>query len=330
MPISRLSSMKRGSARKRPRIAVTIGDPSGIGPEVTLKALASPTIKGLADFFVIGDGYVVNRLRRGMGLRSPSNLIDIDNIPHHEFAYGRSNPIFGKASIEYIDRAIDMIRLNEADAIVTGPINKSSISSAGYKGFEGHTEYLAERAKAKKFAMMFAGDKLKIVLVTRHIAMKDVPRSLTRDKIISAIELANDSLRRLFRIKSPVIAVAGLNPHAGENGSFGSEEENIIAPAIRMASKNIRNISGPVSPDAVFNAAISGRYDVVVSMYHDQALIPFKLLYFDKGVNITVGLPYVRTSPDHGTAFDIAGKGVADPSSMIEALGLACRLAARD
>ena len=314
------------SRSSKPRIVITMGDPSGIGPEVTLKALASPKVRGLADFIVVGSAFVIGRLTCDLGIKFTGRLVNIDNVPQKIFAYGRSHPVFGRAAMEYLDKAIDIIVNNGADSLVTAPINKASIKAAGFEGFEGHTEYLAEKTGAKSFAMMFVGKKFKITLVTRHIALKDVPDKLTESKIFSAIELTDRYLKKFFRIRSPRIGVAGLNPHAGENGMFGREEGLVIAPAIRRAAKRIKGIRGPVSPDVIFNAALEGKFDAVVSMYHDQALIPFKLLYFDTGVNLTLGLPFIRTSPDHGTAFDIAGKGVAGHSSMVEAIRLACRL----
>ncbi len=276
-----------------------MGDPSGIGPEVTLKALASPKVKGLADFLVIGE------------------------------EFGRKGASSGRASLEYIDKALDIACAGEADAIVTAPVSKSSIQKAGFPNFRGHTEYFAERTGTKKFAMMFVGEGLKVTLVTRHIALKRVPGVLTSALISDAISLTHKYLKDSFGIKFPKIGVCGLNPHAGEFGAFGTEEQNIITPAIRRLSKTMKNIYGPIPADAAFYDALNKRYDAVVAMYHDQALAPFKMLYFKSGVNLTLGLPFVRTSPDHGTAFDIAGKGVADPSSMIEAIRLACRLVVR-
>jgi len=320
MPISRSS---------KPRIVVTIGDPSGIGPEVTLKALASPKIRGLANFIVVGNTFVIEKVMRDLGLSFSGRMVNIDNIPREIFSYGRSRPIFGRASIDYLDKALDMLVNGQADAIVTAPINKASIDSAGFSGFLGHTEYLAEKTLSKNVAMMFVGNKLKITLVTRHIALKDVSKKLSKEAIVAAIYLTSRYLKKFFGIRNPKIGVTGLNPHAGEGGMFGQEEIRIIKPAMRMAARRIRGLSGPVSPDVIFNAAIDGAYDAVVAMYHDQALIPFKLLYFNTGVNLTLGLPFIRTSPDHGTAFDIAGKGTADPSSMIEAIALAVRLSGK-
>jgi len=279
-----------------------MGDPSGIGPEVVLKALASPKVKGLADFFIIGDGNVLKgRARRDM-------------------------KFCGRASVQYIDRALELIKRGGADCLVTAPVNKSSIRRAGFPDFQGHTEYLARHTGTKDFAMMFVGEKLKVVPVTRHIALARVPGALSSDKVFRAIALTHEGLKKFFKIRRPRIGVAGLNPHAGERGAFGNEEALVIAPAVRKASRLYGGVTGPVPADALFHDALNGSFDAVIAMYHDQGLGPFKMLYFKTGVNLTLGLPFVRTSPDHGTAFDIAGKGVADPSSMIEALRLACRL----
>ncbi len=283
----------RISRSSKPRVIITMGDPSGIGPEVVLKALASPEVKGLADFFVIGE------------------------------TSAKTGAAAGFASIEYIDKAIELLKAGKADALVTGPVNKASIKKAGFKNFQGHTEYLADKFKVKNFAMMFVGKSLKVTLATRHIPLKNVPRILNSSGIYNAISLTHKSLKEFFGISSPRIAVCGLNPHAGEAGAFGDEEKRIISPAIKKAAASMKNIIGPVSADAAFHDAINKKYDAVIAMYHDQGLAPFKALYFTSGVNLTLGLPFVRTSPDHGTAFDIAGKGVADPSSMIAAIKLA-------
>jgi 4-hydroxythreonine-4-phosphate dehydrogenase len=304
-----------------------MGDPSGAGPEVALKALASPEVKGLADFLLIGDGSVVDRLKKDMGLVLRQRFEDMSNVSKKKFAYGRCDAAFGNASMRYIDRALELLNAGASDALVTAPVNKSAIRAAGYRGFEGHTEYLARKSGVKDFAMMFVGPRLKVAPVTRHIALKDVPSKLSVDGIYRTIRLAHKCLQVYFRIRDPKIAVAGLNPHAGDGGAFGDEESRIIAPAVKKASRFGGRITGPLSPDAIFSAALSGKFDCVVAMYHDQALAPFKMLYFDSGVNLTLGLPFVRTSPDHGTAFDIAGKGAANPASMIEAIKLACRLA---
>jgi len=309
------------------RILITMGDPAGIGPEVTVKALSDSRISKLAHFLVIGDFFVIDKVRKILRAKTEISLLDMANVPSTNFAFAASKPAFGKASMEYLDKALDMFKSREADALVTAPVNKSSIRSAGFKDFEGHTEYLAQMSGRSDFAMMFVGKKLKITLVTRHIALRDVSSAITADKICRAIRLTREYLTRYFGIEDPRIAVTGLNPHASDSGLFGDEEEKVIIPAIRKASIEIKNIYGPFPADAVFYEALKGQFDAVVAMYHDQALAPFKTLYFRNGVNLTLGLPFVRTSPDHGTAFNIAGKGIADPTSMKEAILLACRLA---
>ena len=303
-----------------------MGDPAGIGPEVTIKALSDSRILKLAHFLVIGDFFVIDKVRKNLRAKPEISFLDLANVRTTNFAFGIQKPAFGKASMEYIDKALGIINNTKADALVTAPVNKSSIRSAGFKEFEGHTEYLAEKTGRNEFAMMFVGRKLKITLCSRHIALKDVARAITEDLVLRTIRLTDEYLKKYFGIKDPKIAVAGLNPHAGDSGLFGDEEERVIIPAIRKASIGIKNIYGPLPADVVFYEALKGKFDAVVAMYHDQALAPFKTLYFNDGVNMTLGLPFVRTSPDHGTAFDIAGKGIADPTSMKEAILLACRL----
>lgn len=320
MPISRSN---------RKRIVITVGDPSGIGPEVALKALANSRVRGLADFFLIGDRRVIDKTGRDMGIRLATPVLDVPNVDLRRFAYGRSRPDFGAAAIEYLDRAVDELARGSAVAVVTAPINKASIIASGLVGFQGHTEYLASKTASRGVVMMFVGERLKVTLVTRHIPLSGVPAALDPRKIALTIEATHRGLRRLFGVRRPRIGVAGLNPHAGESGLFGKEDARLVRPVVARMSRSLGGVYGPLPPDVVFYDALHGKYDAVVALYHDQGLIPFKLLYFKDGVNMTLGLPFIRTSPDHGTAFDIAGKGVADPSSMIEAIRLACRLAGK-
>jgi 4-hydroxythreonine-4-phosphate dehydrogenase len=231
----------------------------------------------------------------------------------------------GRASVEYIEKAIRLAMDGKIDAIATAPINKEAIHKAGYK-FQGHTEILATRTKTKDYAMLFVSDTLWIMLVTTHLPLKDVSKNLDKKKILKTIKLAHETLLKL-REKKPRIGVAGLNPHAGEAGIFGDEEIKIIKPAVDEARKLGINVTGPVSPDAIFYLANIGMFDIVVAMYHDQGLIPLKLLSFNRSVNVTVGLPIIRTSVDHGTGFDIAGKGWAKPQSLIEAIKVAAHFA---
>jgi 4-hydroxythreonine-4-phosphate dehydrogenase len=306
-----------------------MGDPSGIGPEVTVKALASLKREKLADFFVIGDAGVLDKVKRRLGSKLDIPLVDMSNVSGNNFSYGRSSAAMGRASMEYLDMAVEILNAGAADGLVTAPVNKGSVHKAGFSDFTGHTEYLAEKSGTKDFAMMFVGGDFKITLVTRHIALKDVSRALTARNISTAIRLTDKALKRWFSIKHPRIGISGLNPHAGEGGLFGCEEANVIIPAMKSLARRVKGMSGPFPPDAIFYHLLKKRFDAVISMYHDQALIPFKTLYFDTGVNLTLGLPFVRTSPDHGTAFDIAGSMKANPSSMVEAMKLAARLAAK-
>ena len=306
-----------------------MGDPAGVGPEVALKALASRDVSALANFLLIGDRFVLDKLRVKACSKIKIPVLDLANVPKENFSFGQSRPSFGKASVQYLDAALKLIRSGKIDGIVTGPIHKASVRAAGYPDFEGHTEYLALKAHAKDFAMMFVGRALKITLVTRHMPLRAVSSNLSVSAIYKAIVITDKYLKVFFKIKNPRIGVAGLNPHAGESGLFGNEEKRLIIPAIRKASGKVKYLFGPVPPDVIFYDALNKKFDAVISMYHDQALIPFKMLYFKNGVNLTLGLPFIRTSPDHGTAFDIAGKGIADPTSMIEAIKLACHLARR-
>jgi len=306
-----------------------MGDPSGVGPEVALKALASSKVQGLAKILLIGDAFVIDKARRDMGLKLNVPFMDLGNVSPKSFSYGKFDASFGRASIEYIDAALELIKRREARALVTAPVNKSSIKASGLRNFEGHTEYLAQRAGTKDYAMMFVGGNLKVTLVTRHVALKRVPGIITAESIDRALALTRQYLINFFRVRNPKIGVCGLNPHAGEAGAFGDEEIKIIAPAIKKASMKFKGLAGPIPADILFHDALNGKYDAIIAMYHDQALPAFKMLYFKTGVNMTLGLPFIRTSPDHGTAFNIAGRGIADPASMIEAILLACRLARR-
>ncbi len=273
--------------RKKPGILITTGDPKGIGPEVVKKALKDPRIKRLADFFII-------EARDGVGF-------------------------------DAIEKAVGILKRCEVDGLVTAPVNKAAINRAGI-AFKGHTEYLAEAFHVKKFVMMFCREDFRVSLVTRHVALKDVAASLSREKIKDTIVLTEKAMREDFRIKRPRICVCGLNPHCGENGLMGDEEKRIVGPVVASLKSRIRRLEGPLPADVAFYMAHKARFDVVVAMYHDQGLGPFKMVAFEDGVNVTLGLPFVRTSPDHGTAYDIAGKGIANPVSMKAALKLAVNM----
>jgi 4-hydroxythreonine-4-phosphate dehydrogenase len=320
-----------------------MGDPAGIGPEVVLKALASRPIAKLVQPILVGDLAVWQETAERLGLNmqfaslrpAPAAggvpVFITSALATRYRAVGlpatkRAVAACGEAAYAAILAAVDLVQKGEAAAVVTAPISKAHLGAAGHD-FPGHTELLAELAGGVPVRMMMVGPRLRVALVTTHLALADVPQSLSRANVLETITIAAHALRRHFGIPSPRIAVAGLNPHAGEQGRFGMEEVQVIAPAVKAARRRGNDVSGPLAADGLFAQAAHGDYDAVVCMYHDQGLGPFKLLHFTDGVNFTAGLPFVRTSPDHGTAFDIAGTGRADPRSMIAALQLAARCA---
>ncbi len=304
-------------------IGITMGDPSGVGAEVIAKAIGNLRPLKAVKFLLIGDKFVFNKFIKKL----PENyrILDLNNVRRANFAFGKISPNLGKASLEYLEIACDLLKNRAIDALVTAPVSKEAISLSGKK-FLGHTEYLAKEFKVKNFVMMFAADNLKVSLVTRHIPLNRVARSINARNIYRTILITRKYLKAHFKIKNPKIAVCGINPHAGDGGILGEEEELIIKPAIKRARKKFKNISGPYPSDTIFHSALNGKFDAVIAMYHDQAMIPVKLLNFKNAVNLTLGLPFIRTSPSHGTAFDIAGKNLADESSMVEAIKLACKL----
>ncbi len=284
-------------------IGITMGDPRGIGPEVIKKALKRADVARLCNFVCIGD----KKLLKGI----PAGIID---IPY-------KTP--GEGSLKFLQKGVDLIKGGIVDALVTAPLSKEAVSKYS-KGFHGHTEYLAESFNVKRFDMMFIAPKVRLSLVTRHVPLKDVPRLITKKAVLSSIELMHETLRMHFKTARPRIAVLGLNPHAGEAGLLGTEDAKAITPAIAAAQKQGIKAFGPFPADTFF--CHDKGFDGIVAMYHDQGLAPVKGLYFKELVNFTAGLPFVRTSPVHGTALDIAGQGIADPSSMIASIQLACRL----
>jgi 4-hydroxythreonine-4-phosphate dehydrogenase len=316
----------------RKPIAVSLGDPAGIGPEIVARALAE---RPGADVIVFGDAGVLARAAKTAGVAAPAGarLRDVTILRPEEVTPGQPNDASGRAQLAYLTAATDAALAGEVSALVTAPISKEWIARAGFE-FPGHTEYLASRAGVREFAMMLAGPTLRVTVATTHVPLRDVPRLLTVDGIASAIWLTTDALIRSFGIAVPQVAVAGLNPHAGEAGRFGDEDERLVRPAVEIARARIgaaglsATVTGPLVPDSVFRQAAHGAFDAVVALYHDQGLIPLKLLHFDEGVNLTLGLPFVRTSPDHGTAYDIAGAGRARAVSFLAALDLAARLTA--
>ncbi|MDP1853263.1 MAG: 4-hydroxythreonine-4-phosphate dehydrogenase PdxA [Candidatus Omnitrophota bacterium] len=306
------------------KIIITMGDPSGIGPEVTVKALSKGDIGKQNNFIIVGDVFVLSKIKGFKKLIGKIEMIDLKNVNHKDFSFGKTSVEYGKASLEYIDKALDLINDEGIKALVTGPVNKEAV--ALYKsGFSGQTGYLAEKTGSRKSAMLLTNDKMILALVTQHIPLREVAGQISVDKICEVIELTSVFLKKLYRIKNPHIAVSGLNPHASDSGLIGDEEENKIIPAIREMQGKIK-CSGPYPADTLLSLALNNRFDAVVVMYHDQALIPLKLTGKESGVNITLGLPFIRTSPLHGTAFDIASKFKADPSSMISAIKTAQRL----
>lgn len=309
------------------RIGITIGDPGGIGPEVVLKSINSPDVKGLlCKFVVICDLPVIEKAAKEMALSNLRDveLIDMNIIRDDQFVRSRPSASNGVASVTYIKKATELAMNGYLDAIVTAPISKESLKMAGFK-WPGHTEMLAELTSTKEYAMMFYSDRLKLILVTIHKALRDVPDLIKKESVLKTIRLARKACD-MMDIDNPRIAVAGLNPHAGESGMFGWEENKEIIPAINEAKASGIPVTGPYPADTLFHRAYNGEFDIIVCMYHDQGLVPLKMIAFDRAVNVTVGLPIIRTSPDHGTAYDIAWKGIANPSSMIEAIKLAVRM----
>jgi 4-hydroxythreonine-4-phosphate dehydrogenase len=286
------------------RVGITLGDQAGIGPEIVRAALASGRLPADAQYSVIG--------------------------PAIDCSLGQPTEETARAARDALEEAAKLALRGELDAVVTGPINKARMYDIGFK-FPGQTEFFADRCGTKNFAMLLTGGKLTVALVTVHLPLREVPTALTTEEIVRVGLLLENFLRRRG-IDRPRIVVAGLNPHAGESGAIGREENEVIAPAVRQLQSAFRNpqsaiFAGPFSPDTIFHHAASGDWDGVLCMYHDQGLIPLKLHAFHEGVNVTLGLPFPRTSPDHGTAFEIAGKNIARPDSMIAAINLAVELA---
>jgi len=321
-----------------PVIGITMGDPVGIGPEIMVKALNDSKIYNICKPLIIGDSHIIKQALELLNFTHHINIIDnpsqgrymfntldimeISNLNMDCASFSGPSIETGTAMQDYIIQGIDLALAQGISGLVTCPITKTALKLAGSQ-FHGHTELLAQRTKTKEYAMMLAGKRLKVVLVTIHIPLSQVSAGLTCENIVQKIKLTHISLKERFNIRMPRIAVAGLNPHAGEASMFGREEEEIIAPAVLSAQKKGINVSGPLPPDTVFYQAVNNRFDAVVCMYHDQGLIPFKLIHFKDGVNTTLGLPIIRTSVDHGTAYDIAWKGIADHSSLTEAIKMA-------
>ncbi|MEW6026807.1 MAG: 4-hydroxythreonine-4-phosphate dehydrogenase PdxA [Planctomycetota bacterium] len=320
--------------KQRRTIVITMGDPKGIGPEVIVKALASDEIRKLADgftFLVVGSSKALSEAARIAKADCQPAILKMPEIPSAE-----SNNIFlyepvpadkSHSGLDYILSGIEAMSAKAA-ALVTAPVSKNAIRKSGCD-FIGHTELLAQKTLSRKVTMMFTAPKLIVSLVTRHIAYKKVLLYLTTERILNTIEQTDEGLRKYLGIAQPRIAVCGLNPHSGEGRAFGNEESRIVEPAIKLANEKKINCSGPFPADSIFHRAIKGEFDAVVALYHDQGLIPIKTMAFNKAVQVTLGLPFIRTSPAHGAAYDIAGKGIANPASMIEAIKLAAAMASQ-
>ncbi len=325
-------------------LLLTMGDPTGVGPELIIKTLLNHTFDDVSHpVHVVGDVNILCRAGKIFGCAG-GIISEQDGLVHLQFGqkklvvhgistldgaalrYGQPDTACGKAMADYVEYAIARCLDKTAAGVVTAPINKAAINAAGFH-FPGHTELLAERCGVKKVVMMLAGERLKVCLVTTHLAYRDVPAVLSPTEIVETITITATALRDQFGLDQPRLAVLALNPHASENGLFGDEEEGIIAPAIATVQQAGLTVSGPHSADTLFHFAAQGAYDAVICMYHDQGLIPLKLLHFDDAVNVTLGLPIVRTSVDHGTAYDLAGSGKANTASLVAALKMADQMA---
>ncbi len=324
----------------RPRLAVSVGDPAGIGPEVVLKALARPDVARAADFLLLGNDAQLAALRQALGLPRPNwrRLEDpaawtrgvclFDPAPWRGRApaLSRVSRSAGAASLAYVKTGVELCRAGVADGLVTGPICKAAWKLAGAK-WPGHTELLAELTGTRDYLMMLAGGGLRVALVTIHCPLSEVPARVTGEAIRRAARVLDRDLRRYFGLTKPRLAVLGLNPHAGEGGHIGREELEVIAPAVRALRRAGLEACGPLPADTAFHFARQGEYDAILAMYHDQGLGPLKTVAFDQGINVTLGLPIIRTSVDHGTAFDRAGRGEASPNSCIAAIRTAADMA---
>jgi 4-hydroxythreonine-4-phosphate dehydrogenase len=323
-----------------------MGDAAGVGPEIIDKALAKKEFYNIARPIVIGDASVIEDALKVAKVKVDINsvkdvseakyehgtieVIDLKNIRLSELKMGQVQAMAGEASVKYVEKAVEMALENKIDAIVTAPLNKEAMHLAGYD-YAGHTEILAHLTKTKDYAMMLVAGHLRVIHVTTHVSMRDACELIKKDRVLTTIRLTNEVTKKMG-VKAPKIAISGFNPHAGESGLFGNEEIKEITPAIESAKKNNMNVIGPMPPDTVFLRASRGEYDAVVAMYHDQGHIPVKMLGFESGINVTIGLPIIRTSVDHGTAYRRAGLrlGTGDPTSLEEAMKLAVQMAKFD
>jgi len=321
----------------KPLLAITMGDAAGSGPEIIAKTLAEPEISAACRCVVIGDAdtmreslqitgvlgkvRAIEKLTEALFKDGVIEVIDLHNIQLNKLKRGRVDPMTGKAAFEYIKLAAELALAGECDAIVTSAINKESLNKAGYH-YDGHTQLLAELCGAPDVAMMLVSGQLRISHVTTHVSLHEAIEMIRPERILAVIRLTDEATRQMS-VNKPRIAVAGLNPHAGESGLFGDEEAKYIKPAIEAACRQGMNVTGPFPPDSVFLRASEGQFDAAIAMYHDQGHIAIKMLGIAQGVNVTLGLPIIRTSVDHGTVFGKAGKGTADPTSLMEAIKLA-------
>jgi 4-phospho-D-threonate 3-dehydrogenase / 4-phospho-D-erythronate 3-dehydrogenase len=313
---------------ERPRIAISIGDPAGVGAEIALKALQDERVSSLAEWLVVADSAALAAAGNASGIDPgslPFTLVETGSLPAgHALTFGTLCAEYGLAAIAYVKRAAELCMSGAADAMVTAPLNKEAVTLSGM-AFSGHTEYIAELTGATESRMLLVSDKLATVHVSTHIPLEQACR-LDRKRIVRTIELGNQALK-LMRQRAPRIAVCGLNPHAGEHGLFGAQDAELIAPAIAEARAGGIDCSGPHSADTIFVRALHGEFDLIVAMYHDQGHIPMKLIDFEGTVNVSLGMPILRTSVDHGTAFDIAGRNLADAANMKAAMKLAVQMA---
>ena len=334
-------SLHHPIASSLPIIGITMGDPTGIGPEIIVKALSIEEPFQFCRPFVFGDREVLLKAIKMLGLSTTVEVFDripeegylpqkiflfpLSQLEVPSLQFGKPDRKCGEAMVKYIEEAVKWVLSGKLDAITTCPINKYAINAAGYF-FSGHTELLAHLAQAPSVAMMFLGSKWKVVLVTTHLPLKEVSKWITRSRVLSTIRMTEGGLKKYFGITRPKLAVLGLNPHSGEEGLLGEEEEKEILPAIREAKSQGVEVTGPFPADSFFNLSNPYGFDAVISMYHDQGLIPIKMSDFKEAVNFTLGLPFIRTSVGHGTAYDIAGKGLADPTNLIKAIVTASNL----
>jgi len=324
-----------------PLIGITMGDPTGIGPEIIVKALSKKLLFQICRPVIFGDQGVLGKTIQKLGTDatvevfketpekgySPRKifLLPLSHLTARSLRFGKPDRECGQAMVRYIEEAAQWVKKGKLDAMTTCPISKQAIRDAGYS-FSGHTELLAHLARVSRVAMMFVGSKWKVVLVTTHLPLHEVAQWITKERVLSIIRLTREGLKKYFGIPHPRVALLGLNPHAGEGGLLGKEEREDIIPAIEKARSQGMKVEGPFPADSFFNLSGSSPFDAVVAMYHDQGLIPIKMFDFQRSVNFTLGLPFIRTSVGHGTAYNIAGKGLADPTNLMNAIFLASNL----